>query len=168
MKHMTTGNKISNYRYQQNLSQDELAEQMNLPLDTITVWERGLRDPNREEQEKLAKIFNISYESLNPDTDDSEPIFKDNPQESPINREKCKKVGLIFLLIGTILALLTTIMGFYTAFVTIIPFYYAAFFLSKSAPLMPKYKKVLIGLFIIGIELILMESFSIFLYWLLA
>lgn len=164
---MTTGNKISNYRFEQKISQQDLAEKMNLPLDTITVWERGLRDPNREEQEKLAQIFAITYEELNPDGDENIKIFQDDPNERPINRAKCKKVGLIFLAIGTLLVLLTSILGFYTAFVTIIPFYYAGMFLSKSAPLMPYYKKVLIGLFILGIELLLLRAFPMLLYLLL-
>ena len=61
---MQVGNKIQELRRQYNLSQEQLAEKMNVARQTISKWELGETSPDLKEAKNLSKIFNVSLDEL--------------------------------------------------------------------------------------------------------
>ena len=61
---MSLGTNITKYREQCGLSQEQLAEKLSIPLDTIVLWETGQDQPTQDSLIKLAEIFGISVEEL--------------------------------------------------------------------------------------------------------
>lgn len=58
------GNKILELRKLKNLSQEQLAEKMDVTRQTISKWELGETSPDIEQSKKLSKIFEISLDDL--------------------------------------------------------------------------------------------------------
>lgn len=61
---MEIGNKISELRKKNGLSQEELAEKVGVARQTISKWELGETSPDISQSKKLSKIFNISLDEL--------------------------------------------------------------------------------------------------------
>lgn len=61
---MEIGNKISELRHKNNLSQEELAEKVGVSRQTISKWELGETSPDIKQSKELSKIFNISLDEL--------------------------------------------------------------------------------------------------------
>ena len=61
---MEIGNKILEYRKKYNLSQEQLAEKMNVARQTISKWELGETSPDINQAKELAKIFNVTVDTL--------------------------------------------------------------------------------------------------------
>lgn len=61
---MELGNKILQLRKQHNLSQEQLAEKMNVTRQTISKWELGETSPDIRQAKELSKIFNVSLDEL--------------------------------------------------------------------------------------------------------
>ncbi len=58
------GNKILEFRKQNNLSQEQLAEKMGVARQTISKWELEETSPDIEQSKKLSQIFNVSLDDL--------------------------------------------------------------------------------------------------------
>ena len=91
---METGNKISELRKKNNLSQEELGEKIGVARQTISKWELGETSPDIKQSKELSKIFNVSLDEL---TDND---IKDILVEKTSNTEKL--AGLILKLIKVI------------------------------------------------------------------
>ena len=61
---MNLGNKILELRKKSNLSQEQLAEKMNVTRQTISKWELNETTPDIKQAKELSKIFNISLDIL--------------------------------------------------------------------------------------------------------
>ena len=61
---MTTGEKIQNLRQQKGWSQERLGQELNLSRQSISKWESGTANPTVENLKELAKIFDVSVDSL--------------------------------------------------------------------------------------------------------
>lgn len=61
---MNLGNRIKEEREKLNLSQDELAEKMDISRQAISKWETGNSYPDIEKILKLSDIFNLSLDEL--------------------------------------------------------------------------------------------------------
>lgn len=61
---MQLGNKILELRKKAKLSQEELAEKINVTRQTISKWELNETTPDIRQAKELSKIFNISLDSL--------------------------------------------------------------------------------------------------------
>lgn len=61
---MTLGENIHNLRKSKKLSQEELAEKVNVTRQTISNWELGETSPNPEQLKLLSKILDISIDDL--------------------------------------------------------------------------------------------------------
>ena len=84
---MEIGNKISELRKKNGLSQEELAEKIGVARQTISKWELGETSPDIKQSKELSKIFNVSLDEL---TDND---IKDILVEKTSNTEKLS--GLI-------------------------------------------------------------------------
>lgn len=96
---MSLGNKILNLRKKSNLSQEQLAEQLNVTRQTISKWELEETSPDIKQAKKLSEIFKISLDEL-VDSD-----IRDTIVEKVSNTEKLtamaikiiKVIGIAFL-----------------------------------------------------------------------
>ena len=109
---MTLGEKIYELRTQHNLSQGDLANELNVSRQSISKWENGNSTPDLEKIVKLAEIFNVSLDELIKN-EEKETTVATTPEGTPIiqtnNREKKNGKGLliagvisifVFLLLG--------------------------------------------------------------------
>ncbi|MDO4609018.1 MAG: helix-turn-helix transcriptional regulator [Clostridia bacterium] len=58
------GNRLRQLRKQSNLTQKELAAKLKLAFSTISMYERGIREPDFETTEAIADFFNVSMDYL--------------------------------------------------------------------------------------------------------
>ena len=102
------GENIKYYRIHNNLTQNELAEQLFVVRQTVSKWERGLSIPDIEMLQKLSKLLNVSmYELLdkkdsNFSTIEDINIIKNELQQlkqnNNLTKEASRKRGLIISL----------------------------------------------------------------------
>lgn len=96
---MEIGNKILNLRKEAKLSQETLAEKMNVTRQTISKWELNETTPDIKQAKELSRIFKISLDEL-VDNDISDLVI-----EKVSNTEKLaalilkvlKWIGICFL-----------------------------------------------------------------------
>lgn len=58
------GNKISKYRKNNNLTQDDLAEKLFVTRQLVSKWENGTGIPSIDVLLELSKIFKVSFEDV--------------------------------------------------------------------------------------------------------
>lgn len=58
------GNKLKRLRENKNLLQKELANIIGISLSSISMYERGERQPDNETLKKFSKFFNVSIDYL--------------------------------------------------------------------------------------------------------
>ena len=61
---MDIGNKILELRKKANLSQEQLAEKLNVTRQTISKWELNETSPDIKQAKELSKIFKVSLDEL--------------------------------------------------------------------------------------------------------
>ena len=61
---MDLGKKILKLRKEENLSQEQLAEKMNVTRQTISKWELNETTPDIKQAKELSKLFKISLDEL--------------------------------------------------------------------------------------------------------
>ena len=71
---MSLGNKISDLRKKENLSQEKLAEKLGVTRQTISKWELGETAPDILQAKELAKIFNVSLDELTDNDSNTEKL----------------------------------------------------------------------------------------------
>lgn len=75
---MTLGEKIKQYRILNGLSQERLAELLNISRQAIAKWENNLTKPTPDNLYALADIFNISVKELLDGVKNNNPILESN------------------------------------------------------------------------------------------
>jgi len=97
--------KLIKLRKEHALSQEELAEKLDVTRQTISKWELGQSKPDMEKLMKISTFFNVSIESL---TDDTQEVNKDNKGGTSTMDKPIVKiliiVGIIILIIFAIKA----------------------------------------------------------------
>lgn len=103
---------IRKYRKANNLSQDDLAELLNVSRQSISLWENGQTQPTLENVVALAKVFGVSTDALLVSYDEPETA----PADPAPSRAKSSsgKIGVIIpiiliaaLFVGVILIIST-------------------------------------------------------------
>ena len=61
---MDLGKKIQELRKKENLSQEQLAEKINVTRQTISKWELNETTPDIKQAKELSKLFKISLDEL--------------------------------------------------------------------------------------------------------
>lgn len=111
---MTIGQRIRNTRIEQNISQESLAELVEVSRQTISKWENGAAYPSGENLTALSKIFHIPIDALVNDgwtPPEPEIQFVEVPVEVPLPRPRnyrlwafCAALALAMgILIGVVL-----------------------------------------------------------------
>lgn len=106
---------IREQRKKQNLTQEQLAEKLNVSSKTISKWETGTRLPDTEIVLALAEALNISVEELFNGVKFDKELVKEYDYFE-INKFKHKVLIAIFLLFSPILMFLGTILQNLTLF----------------------------------------------------
>lgn len=88
---------IRNYRKENNLSQDELAEKLGVSRQSISLWENGQTQPTIDNIIALAKIFNITADELLESYDGARTF-----QEAPVAPKQ--RNGVLIAVISVITA----------------------------------------------------------------
>ena len=101
---MNLGNKILELRKSQKMSQEQLAEKMEVTRQTISNWELNETAPDINQAKQLSKIFNVSLDEL---TDNN---IKDILVEKISNTEKLAGVVLkIIKVVGIAFAIMLVV-----------------------------------------------------------
>ena len=61
---MTIGEKIYQLRKSKGLSQEELADELNISRQSVSLWETNQTVPQIDYLMELSKIFNVSLDEL--------------------------------------------------------------------------------------------------------
>lgn len=114
---MKFNEKLRTLRENKNLSQEMLAQELNVARQTVSKWELGETTPEMDKLVKMSEIFEISLDDL---IKDNETII--SPTEGN-NTNTQKLAGLvinilkgigIFLIVAVVLNIILVIMGIVT------------------------------------------------------
>ena len=95
---------IRNFRKKNNMSQDELAEKLNVSRQSVSLWETGQTQPTIDNITALAKIFNVSADMLlNDNTIDSSDDLQDEPQDNITSKKR--KTTIIAVITVAVIAI---------------------------------------------------------------
>ena len=122
---MSLGEKIYELRTRHNLSQGDLANELNVSRQSISKWENSNSTPDLEKIVKLAEIFNVSLDELIKNEEKEETNINTTEQISTIptnTREKKIGKGLIFAGVISIFVFLLLGLGI-TGFFIAIPLF---------------------------------------------
>jgi len=61
---MSIGNTLKDRRIKLNIKQDDIAEQMNVAVQTVSKWERDLTEPKASQVCQLSRILKISEKEI--------------------------------------------------------------------------------------------------------
>ena len=122
---MTLGEKIYELRTQLNLSQGDLANELNVSRQSISKWENGNSTPDLEKIVKLAEIFNVSLDELIKNEEKEETILNTPEQNASIpTKTREKKIGKGLLIAGVISIFVFLLLGLgITGFFIAIPLF---------------------------------------------
>ncbi|WP_162140114.1 helix-turn-helix domain-containing protein [Haploplasma axanthum] len=87
---MTTGEKIAKLRKERNLTQEELADKLNVSRQAVSKWESNITFPETDKIIELSKIFSCSIDYLllkDISTSMSNDEYSDNSQEKFYNKQ---------------------------------------------------------------------------------
>lgn len=83
------GEKLKELRKDAKMTQQDLASQLSLSVQTIKTYEQGRSDPDDETKLKIAKLFNVSLDYLLGATDEQLPLCHTSniqlPRNFPVN-----------------------------------------------------------------------------------
>lgn len=106
---MKFSEKLENLRKSKGMSQDALAQKLNVTRQTISKWELDQTVPDMNKLVEISKIFDISLDELVNDVEisDSETTYR----ESAVEKNN-KKISIKIFIIGLIFSLILCGIGF--------------------------------------------------------
>ena len=112
---MEIGSKIQQLRKQNNLSQEELAEKLDVARQTISKWELGETSPDLAQAKKLSQIFQISLDELTNNDIKDVLINKISNTEklAGITIKILKWFGVAIILLGLLLIIIFAIRSYF-------------------------------------------------------
>lgn len=106
---MKISDKIHQLRKQRNLSQEQLAEMLNVSRQSVSKWESGQSLPDLDKIIPLSKIFEISTDYLlNENADSTDFVFTPEPAK---NMRGINIIATSINVIGLILAFISMSIG---------------------------------------------------------
>lgn len=98
---MDLGTKISKLRKEQNMTQQELANKLNITDKAVSKWERNLSYPDITSISKLAEVLNVDSKEL------IDLCKKENPYNKNEDINKLIDMILVVIPFGLSIALIT-------------------------------------------------------------
>ncbi len=110
---MKTGNKITNLRKEKGLSQEDLAQELNVSRQSVSKWELNETLPDAVNLKSLSKVFGVSVDYLL-DEEKEEFIDETIPEDGfdkgiKLVKRHWAKIGYYFIVIGGIATVVTTL-----------------------------------------------------------
>lgn len=99
---MKFGDKLSELRRKEGLSQEELGYKLNVTRQTISKWELGQANPELDNLKEISKLFNVSLSQLIDDEVTIEEETLDNNEDSDEVRPR-KWLLVVLIVIALIL-----------------------------------------------------------------
>ena len=96
------GDNIRKHRKLNNMSQDELAEKLNVTRQSISLWETGQTQPSLENIVALAKLFKVSTDELL--VSDMTELPGTNTTPAPAPNPPKNKTKILFWILGVVIA----------------------------------------------------------------
>lgn len=100
------GSKIKELRLDNNLSQEELGNKLNLSKQAISNYEAGRRDPGQDNLFSLAEIFRVSIDYFFPSTGPTTPLQEYDPDAVEIlellDRPDMHDLKMLFMKTGNL------------------------------------------------------------------
>ena len=110
---MTLGEKIYKLRTEQNLSQGDLAEKLEVSRQSVSKWENGAATPDLDKIIKLAEVFEITIDDLVKGENVS--LHEEKPLEMPMKKEIAfpprKIIGTVLLSLAFIVTFICFVIG---------------------------------------------------------
>ena len=103
---LTMGDRIKEARKLQNLTQEQLAEKVNITLTYISEIERGLKTPSMQVFIKLVEVLDVSADYLLRDTVSARNLYGDKVLGRKLERLTPKQRAALEALIDTYIAYL--------------------------------------------------------------
>ena len=123
---MSLGNNIYRLRTARNMSQGDLAEQLDVSRQSISKWETDGAVPELDKLIKLSNIFGVTLDALvHGEQATAAPAPESAPAEQPKAEPgtRSKTIPLVLLIISVLcLACCTVIGGFGLGVILLIPF----------------------------------------------
>lgn len=109
---MTLGEKILSLRTARDMSQDDLAEKLEVSRQSVSKWETGQSTPDLDKIIRLADLFGVNVDELVREEERPQPPEPPQPQVVYVEREKkqelspVQKLGMIMEVSGAALAVI--------------------------------------------------------------
>ena len=98
---------IRMYRKSMNMSQDELAEKLEVTRQSISLWETGQTQPSLDNIVSLAKIFNISTdELLKGNNSETSATVQQNVSPEENKKKYILPVCIVFIMVAVVTLIL--------------------------------------------------------------
>ena len=113
---MTLGEKIYKLRTDQNLSQGDLAEKLEVSRQSVSKWENGVATPDLDKIIKLSEVFGITIDELVKNEEVSVPAFEET-KIAPVTIKKesnfppRKIIGTVLLSLAFIVTFICFVIG---------------------------------------------------------
>lgn len=113
---MTLGEKIYKLRTDQNLSQGDLAEKLEVSRQSISKWENGVATPDLDKIIKLSEVFGITIDELVKNEEASVSAFEE-PKSTTVTIKKennfppRKIIGTVLLSLAFIVTFICFVIG---------------------------------------------------------
>ena len=101
MNRLTMGDRVKEARKNQNLTQEQLAECLDVSVEFVGQIERGLKMPSMQVFIRLIEVLNVSADYLLRDSVSTGQLFGDNAIGRKIDRLKPKQRIALEALIDT-------------------------------------------------------------------
>ena len=108
---MTLAEKILSLRTEKGMSQDSLAEKLEVSRQSVSKWETGQSTPDLDKIIKLADLFGVSVDELVREGERPQPPEPPQPQVVYVEREKrgltpIQTLGVVMEITGVALAVI--------------------------------------------------------------
>ena len=100
---MTLAEKILSLRTQRGMSQDDLAEKLEVSRQSVSKWETAQSTPDLDKIIRLADLFGVSVDELVRDGEAPQPPEPSQPQVVYVEREGKRESLTAVQIIGVIL-----------------------------------------------------------------
>lgn len=105
-KTMTFSDKFWELRKARGLSQEQLANEMNVSRQAVSKWESGQSEPDVDKVFALSKFFGVTTDYLlMEDTDDVQPMVRVHVSSNEQEKPKRFIIGIVFLSTGLLIVI---------------------------------------------------------------
>lgn len=113
---MNLGENIFRLRTEKNLSQENLADALEVSRQSVSKWENNTAVPELEKLMKMAKLFDITLDALVSGENSVPEVQRPVPEAQPLHTGEISRIqkilGIIFLCFGLLSTLVFAVLAF--------------------------------------------------------